>query len=733
MLIYKLSSLNMTYLLPFLHINPIGLDYTNYTAKIKHTIGKIKDTLNLSELIESPNIYTNNDFVKFVDSSNYKFIPMKKYFSSDVQQQFDIYGGIYNLNIDDTIYEIKIYFYKIKNAELITKDIIENCRSIFLYANLVKNNILQMDWHLYRLSLFSKNISNQKFMNLSYDNHPVCKTKLFNHQKNNISQMLKIHHNPKSIKISDSIIMQFHNNLIYDFGQDKFISKSEIPVFEINSGAILDEPGTGKTLQFIIYLLETGLKSLIIVPNNNIKDVWIDEFKKHIIINLDETNITINTIEEINYGLLDTYDIIGVDEFHVLYKSPNTFSKIINSKIKYRWAITGTPFITDTSLFNIIKFITGYEFKNERIANIPSIQNELMELFLKNRKIDMVNDYVFPDINMYDKFVTLDNIHKNLYNAESKLLKGTLNLRKLVCEVELLFEEGEIKTPKELKNYGIRYYRQLYDNELQKLEQLHKELQNINDNKDKFTQYEFINRIDHYNNLINKQESEVINHKNAYEYFINSINHVNSIIEGNSTINEDNCPICMDNFSPPITYFKNCGHYFCKECIDHIFKMSSDIKCPCCRQKIEKKNVIVVDNVSDINLSPKTHEIIKIIKENTDNKYIIFTQFSKIIDKLQNNFNKNSINTMTYNEYVHCQNKDDVQIILLSSEQNAEGINLSMFDNIIIYEPFENSMYCKEIEKQLIGRIHRIGRTKSVDVFRLITLDTIEQEIYHRF
>ena len=88
---------------------------------------------------------------------------------------------------------------------------------------------------------------------------------------------------------------------------------------------------------------------------------------------------------------------------------------------------------------------------------------------------------------------------------------------------------------------------------------------------------------------------------------------------------------------------------------------------------------------------------------------------------------------MTYNEYVHCQNKDDVQIILLSSEQNAEGINLSMFDNIIIYEPFENSMYCKEIEKQLIGRIHRIGRTKSVDVFRLITLDTIEQEIYHRF
>ena len=74
----------------------------------------------------------------------------------------------------------------------------------------------------------------------------------------------------------------------------------------------------------------------------------------------------------------------------------------------------------------------------------------------------------------------------------------------------------------------------------------------------------------------------------------------------------------------------------------------------------------------------------------------------------------------------------DVKVLLLSSEQNAEGINLNMFDKLIIFEPFEDHMYCKEIEKQLIGRIHRIGRIKPVDVFRLITENTIEQEIYYK-
>jgi SNF2 family DNA or RNA helicase len=75
----------------------------------------------------------------------------------------------------------------------------------------------------------------------------------------------------------------------------------------------------------------------------------------------------------------------------------------------------------------------------------------------------------------------------------------------------------------------------------------------------------------------------------------------------------------------------------------------------------------------------------------------------------------------------------DEKILVLSSEQNAEGINLSMFNKMIIFEPFEDNVYCTEVEKQLIARIHRIGRVEPVYVYRFITKGTIEEEIYSQF
>ena len=41
------------------------------------------------------------------------------------------------------------------------------------------------------------------------------------------------------------------------------IEKEDIPAFHINSGMIIDEPGTGKTLQFTLYILETKMKAVI--------------------------------------------------------------------------------------------------------------------------------------------------------------------------------------------------------------------------------------------------------------------------------------------------------------------------------------------------------------------------------------------------------------------------------------------------------------------------------------
>lgn len=720
-----------TYIIPYINIFPKSNTFHN-TQHTDTIVGKIKDSINYDQLVESHHIRKNLDFVELVKSYKNEFIPMPNYYDKDVQDNFDIYGSCYEEIHDDNTFIIKIYFYKIKNPELLTTKFIEQFKLIFQYDYFMKNNILNMDWHSYRQSLFIKNIEKQKFLNLAYSDPDYCKTKLFSHQINNISCMLDIYNNPSEIQITNNLINKFNNGLVFDFVTNTFIQESEIPTFQINSGMILDEPGTGKTLQFILFALELNKKTLILVPNEYIKKVWIDEFEKHITFKMNETLIEImsfsdiKTFIEVDKHLLNVYEIIGIDEIHILYtKEIGLFKKIIQSNIKSRWGITGTPFVNEQSLFNIVKFLSGQNFINERLSNSPSIQNNLCKFFLKNLKINMVNDYVWPELKIHNVFVTLDKTQRDLYETEAKTTFNKQNLRKIISEVQLMFN-GDIKTPSDLKIYGMNHYKKLYETELHKIEELNKQLNNIIENEDKFEQLEFVQRQKHYKYLIKNQQEVVDRHKSGYEYFMKSIEDINNIFASKEM--EDSCAICLNNHEPPIKYFKMCGHYFCSECIDQVLQRFKNVKCPICRQETTSDNIITVQEVSEINSSPKLHEIINFIS-NTDSKFIIFSQFN-ILDKFCDIFNKRNIVSKQLSDYIK---GEDCQVLLLSSEKNAEGINLSEFDKLIIFEPFEDHMYCKEIEKQLIGRIHRVGRTKDVDVIRLITKDTIEEDIYYEY
>lgn len=718
--------------------------YINITSKdimvnlhnISNTIGKIKNQINCDNLINSGFICQNDKFVELISSSKNSFIPMPNYYDDNVKKYFDIYGGIYEVNYDSLDFIVKIYFYKFKNIELLTKKIIEEFKLIFQYDYFIKNNILDMNWHYYRLSLFTKDIEKQKFLNLAYITPKYCQTKLFCHQINNISCMLDIYNNPTIIPITD-ITMIFENGLIFDFVKNNFIKENNIPKYKIQGGMILDEPGTGKTLQFILFLLKLKKKSLVLVPNNAIKQAWIDEFKKHIKFHINQTSIEIITFDdlesfiEVDKDLLNNFEIIGIDEIHILYSKSQynkLFHTIITSNIKSRWGITGTPFVNELSLFNIIKYLTGIDFKNERIANIPALQDHLIKLFLKNLKINMQEDYKWPELTIHDIFVELDIVQRKIYDTEAKTTYNKQNLRKIISEVQLMFENKDIKTPEELKAYGVSHYKSLYKTEQEKLDLINSKLKNIIENKDKFDNYiEFINRIELYEKQIKSQEECVKRHKTGYEFFMSSIDSINEIFQ-NKEIN-DECAICLNQYTPPITYFKKCGHYFCNECVNHLFEIvvsNAIIKCPICRKESTKQEIITVQEVQEINDSPKLHEIYKIILNSPD-KFIIFSQFN-ILDKFQSQLKKRNVKTLTFEDYN--MNREDCKVLLLSSDKNAEGINLSMFDKLIIFEPFEDHVYCKEIEKQLIARIHRIGRVKPVDVYRLITKDTIEEEIY---
>jgi SNF2 family DNA or RNA helicase len=344
-------------------------------------------------------------------------------------------------------------------------------------------------------------------------------------------------------------------------------------------------------------------------------------------------------------------------------------------------------------------------------------------------------EYQWPEININDVYVELDIVQQNIYDAEKMLHHNNDKLRRLVCEINLMFSDGEFNTPNELKQYGIKHYQKLYEIEQSKLDELNSQLENIKANVDKFEKDEYERRVKHFKDLIQNQTEKTTKYKTVSEFFMAAIENINKVISNtesnkmeidNTEEDEDiKCPICWDIYSPPISYIKSCGHYFCKSCLDNTIKFSHNKSCPKCRNNFSKSDIINVQQMSDINNSSKIHELLSIINHSSDgNKYIIFTQFDKVIDKIKLYLTRNNITSETYNNY------NGEHILLLSSQQNAEGIDLSMFDKMIIFEPFEDNVYCNQVEKQLIARIHRIGRYKPVDVYRFITKGTIEEDIY---
>ena len=71
------------------------------------------------------------------------------------------------------------------------------------------------------------------------------------------------------------------------------------------------------------------------------------------------------------------------------------------------------------------------------------------------------------------------------------------------------------------------------------------------------------------------------------------------------------------------------------------------------------------------------------------------------------------------------QTRPDIFIFLLSTRAGGLGINLTAADTVIFYD----SDWNPTIDSQAMDRSHRLGQTRQVTVYRLITRNTIEERI----
>ena len=72
-------------------------------------------------------------------------------------------------------------------------------------------------------------------------------------------------------------------------------------------------------------------------------------------------------------------------------------------------------------------------------------------------------------------------------------------------------------------------------------------------------------------------------------------------------------------------------------------------------------------------------------------------------------------------------NNDDVKVFLISLKAGGTGLNLIGADMVVHYDPWWNI----SSENQATDRAYRIGQKRNVQVYKLITKNSIEEKIYN--
>lgn len=119
-------------------------------------------------------------------------------------------------------------------------------------------------------------------------------------------------------------------------------------------------------------------------------------------------------------------------------------------------------------------------------------------------------------------------------------------------------------------------------------------------------------------------------------------------------------------------------------------------------------------------------------------KVLIFSQMTRMLDILGDYLNFRKFNFSRLDGSMHFEDRQDnidkfnedpeTNIFLLSTRAGGLGINLTAADTCIIYD----SDWNPQQDLQAQDRCHRIGQTKPVMVYRLVTANTVDQKIVER-
>lgn len=260
----------------------------------------------------------------------------------------------------------------------------------------------------------------------------------------------------------------------------------------------------------------------------------------------------------------------------------------------------------------------------------------------------------------------------------------------------------------------------------------------------------------------------------------------------NACLDDMTCPVCMEQMDiDSMLVLNSCGHCLCAQCFEPYVdnakleptasfgpKGTNSVNIPClvCRKMNNDKEAIsyqLFDQVNNLNYSiddlrleydkmvaeqkarlkngytidykslkesKKVEMCLDIIKKvtdsNTDEKLVIFSQFTMFFEILGHFIKKNlGLNFLRYDGSMSSSQRsaciesfyqdNNYRVMLISMKAGNSGLTLTCANHVILADPFWNPF----VEEQAMDRCHRISQEREVYVHRLLIKMSVEDRI----
>jgi SWI/SNF-related matrix-associated actin-dependent regulator 1 of chromatin subfamily A len=483
-------------------------------------------------------------------------------------------------------------------------------------------------------------------------------------------------------------------------------------LFEKKLSCILaDDMGLGKTCQvigFLAHLFEKGIKGphLIVVPSSTIEN-WLREFQKfcpaltvmpyyaglneraHIRDEIeerrDEINVVITTYTiakaKVDAKFLRDMDftVCVYDEGHMLKNHQSQlYEKLIRIRARFRLLLTGTPLQNNLQeLASLLGFI------------LPSVFQE--------HKEDL--HAVFSN-----KAKTTDESHATLLSAQrieraKSMMKPFILRRKKHQVIDLPAKHSHVGWC-EMKESQVK----IYDHEKEQVRQLLADRAAGKKTGSKSA------------NILMKLRQAAIHPLLARRHYTDETLQKMS----KACLKEDKWAL-----SDPKIILEELMPYNDFEC-HHMC-----VENPNSLGKFKLKN----DEWMDSGKVEHLKELLTRFIANGD-RTLIFSQFTMVMDILEHVLETLKIEFVRLDGRTNVEDRQsildafhertEIPVFLLSTKAGGAGINLACANRVVIFD----SSFNPQEDVQAENRAHRVGQTREVEIYRLVTKGTIEEQIF---